>query len=146
MAKTSSSSSSSFSFLVVLSVFLVVANNLPTSHGITIQLSQISVNQLVSQIPSAVSGNIVDLTLITGTVNRVPLLVQSVTGTLNAVTRNLLVLSVGGVAPINLDTTTIINQVPALVCNVVRNVNLGPILFVGLNVNQVQQIITCLTT
>ncbi|MCL7044538.1 hypothetical protein MKW94_014027, partial [Papaver nudicaule] len=111
MAKISSSSSSSFSFLIVLSVLLVVANNLPTSHGITIQLSQISVNQLVSQIPSAVSGVPVDLTLITGTVNRVPLLVQSVTGTLNAVTRNLLVLSVGGVAPINLDTTTIINQV-----------------------------------
>ncbi|KAI3890307.1 hypothetical protein MKW92_004160, partial [Papaver armeniacum] len=104
-----SSSSSSFSLLIVLSVLLVAANNAPTSHGRpqNVQIS-VSMNVVANQIPAMISGYPVHLALIISPGSTDPLLFQKVTANPNAVTKNLLILSSGGVAR----TPTIMNQVP----------------------------------
>ncbi|KAI3914267.1 hypothetical protein MKW98_001406 [Papaver atlanticum] len=142
MATISSSSSSSFSFLIVLSV-LVVSNNVPMSHGQNLPVGLIPVNSLGSVLPNLVSGKIVDLTLIVNTLNGAAVLVQNIETSLNAVTRNVLVISSRVVGPITSVTPTILNQVSADVCSLLRSVNLGSILFADLNTDQVTQILSC---
>ncbi|RZC93534.1 hypothetical protein C5167_007347 [Papaver somniferum] len=75
-----SSSSSSFSFLIVLSVLLVVANNFPTSHGRpqNVQVSDIFFNDLGNQIPQMISGIPVDIALISDAGYTAPLLLQRI--------------------------------------------------------------------
>ncbi|KAI3894756.1 hypothetical protein MKX03_033548, partial [Papaver bracteatum] len=100
--------SSSFSFQIVLSVLLVVSNNVPTSHGRlqNVQIVDISMNVLANQIPAMISGYPVHLVLIISPGSTDPLLFQKATANPNAVTKNLLILSSGGVAR----TPTVMNQ------------------------------------
>ncbi|KAI3855725.1 hypothetical protein MKX03_015601 [Papaver bracteatum] len=136
-------SSSSFSFLIFLSVLLVAANNVPVSYGQNLPIGMIPVNSLGSVLPNLVSGKIVDLTLIVNTLNGAAVLVQNIETSLNAVTRNVLVISSRVVGPITSIFPTVLTQVSGDVCSLLRSVNLGSILFVDLNTVQVTQILSC---
>ncbi|KAI3855726.1 hypothetical protein MKX03_015602, partial [Papaver bracteatum] len=113
-------SSSSFSFLVILSVLLVLANNVLVSHGrlLNAPIGDISLIELANQIPDRVQDIPVKSILIFNIVDWTSLLVERVANDFDAATKSLLMVPSGSAAP---GTTTIIDRLPANACNMLQN-------------------------
>ncbi|KAI3863349.1 hypothetical protein MKX03_023289 [Papaver bracteatum] len=99
MANISSYSSSAFSFLIVLSVLLVAANNVPVSHGQTV--GSLPVDQISGVVPKEVLGVPVTLTMITSTAGAAPLIFQGPALNPNPLKQNVLIIRDDVAPPIN---------------------------------------------
>lgn len=120
--------SSSFSFVIVLSVLLVAANNVPISHG-QATVADLSVTSFVTQIQKLDMGidSALIITSASDIVGQSVTLVQITTSSVPALTSNVLILRSGTATPILKSDITTFNTVGDDVC---RRLNMfpGPIL------------------